>query len=226
LSDVMGYCDPKWIGDYTYTAVLNYLSPPSPVVMSASVSDMAQPALLVWGHIRDGQVVLEPAFQVTTRPSLPSGPGPYSIEGRSEDGLTLFRLSFTPEEVADDPGHQKNFAFAVPLASATVARISTLRLSGPAGQAVLSAPAAGASSAQLSTGARPDSVQVRRIAGGVGLRWNARAHPVIMVRDPETGEVLSFARGGDVRLATHKDEVELLLSDGVRSRAKRMIVAR
>jgi hypothetical protein len=47
-----------------------------------------------------------------------------------------------------------------------------------------------------------------------------------MVRDPETGEVLSFARGGDVRLATPKDEVELLLSDGVRSRVKRMTVAR
>jgi hypothetical protein len=226
LSDVMGYCDPKWIGDYTYTAVLNYLSPSSPVVMSASVSETIQPALLVWGHIRDGQIVLEPAFQVTTRPSLPSGPGPYTIEGRSEDGLTLFRLSFTPEEVADDPGHQKNFAFAVPLPSATIARVSTLRLSGPAGQAVLSAPAAGAAGAQLSTGARPDSVQVRRVIGGVRLRWNARAHPVIMVRDPETGEVLSFARGGDVRLATHKDEVELLLSDGVRSRVKRMTVAR
>jgi hypothetical protein len=226
LSDIMGYCDPKWIGDYSYKAVLNYLSPPSPVVMSASGSEVVQPTLLVWGHIRDGQIVLEPAFQVTTRPSLPGGPGSYSIEGRSEDGLTLFRFSFTPDEVADDPRHQKNFAFAMPLPSATVARISTLRLSGPAGQAVLSTRVAAASGAQLNTGARADSVEVRRVTGGLGLRWNSRAHPVIMVRDPETGEVLSFARGGDVRLSTHKDEVELLLSDGVRSRAKRMIVAR
>ena len=33
-SDIMGYCDPKWIGAYTYTAVMNYLisPPPAPVM--------------------------------------------------------------------------------------------------------------------------------------------------------------------------------------------------
>jgi hypothetical protein len=39
-----------------------------------------------------------------------------------------------------------------------------------------------------------------------------------MVRDPETGEILSFARGGSVNVATRKHRVELVLSNGVQSK--------
>jgi hypothetical protein len=42
-----------------------------------------------------------------------------------------------------------------------------------------------------------------------------------MVRDPQTGEVLSFAGGGQVEVATSKAEVDLLLSSGVRSQLRR-----
>jgi hypothetical protein len=56
------------------------------------------------------------------------------------------------------------------------------------------------------------------------VRWDARAHPMIMVRDPRTAQVLSFARGGNVELSTFKQEVELILSDGVRSQTQRMRV--
>ena len=93
-SDIMGYCDPKWISDYTYKAVLNYLSPASPIVMSAAVSQAIQPCLLVWGHIEDGELVLEPAFQVNTRPSLPDRAGPYSVSGagRRRDNSLLALL--------------------------------------------------------------------------------------------------------------------------------------
>jgi hypothetical protein len=229
-SDIMGYCDPKWIGDYTYKAILNYLSPAAPIVfgagMSTAVSGVAQPSLLIWGHIKDGEMVLEPAFQVITRPKLPQRPGPYSIEAKAADGTTLLNLSFAPDEVADAPGNHKNFVFAVPLPSASVARISTLRLSGLGRQAVISAATADTSSAaRVNASARSDSVSVRRSAGGrVGLRWNARAHPMVMVRDPETGEILSLARGGDVQLSTSKGAVDLVLSDGLRSRVKRVSV--
>jgi hypothetical protein len=46
-----------------------------------------------------------------------------------------------------------------------------------------------------------------------------------MVRDAATGEVLSFARGGSVVLHTPAAELELVLSDGVRSTASRIRVA-
>jgi reprolysin-like metallo-peptidase family M12B len=213
-ADVMSYCDPRWISDYTYGAVLNYLSPPAPVVMSQSA---VQPCLLVWGHIRDGEMVLEPAFQVSTRPSLPGRAGPYSIEARAGDGTSLFALSFAPHEVADVSGSQQNFAFAIPLPAAKAARLSSLRLSGQGRQAV----------AQVEAGVQPDSVQLTRVPGGrLGLRWNVKAHPMVMVRDAETGQVLSFARGGKVELPNSKQQVDLIMSNGVKSRIKRVRVGR
>ena len=41
---------------------------------------------------------------------------------------------------------------------------------------------------------------------------------MILVRDPDTGEVLSFARGGRAEVRTSKRSLDLLVSDGVRSR--------
>jgi hypothetical protein len=227
-TDIMGYCDPKWIGAYNYTAVMNYLSPAAPVItgagVSAAISNAVQPVLLIWGHITDREMVLEPAFQVTTRPKLPLRAGPYTVEAKAADGTTLLNLSFEAKEVADAPGNHKNFVFAVPLSSANVDRISTLRLSGQGRQAMITrAVAQAAAGAQLNAGRAADSVEVRRVAGGdVRLRWNARATPMIMVRDASTGEVLSLARGGDVTLSTIQNDVELVLSDGVKSRVKRV----
>jgi hypothetical protein len=56
------------------------------------------------------------------------------------------------------------------------------------------------------------------------VRWDSRRHPMVMVRDSETGEVLSFAQGGEVELATTKGQIDLLASSGVRSQLKRVRV--
>jgi hypothetical protein len=223
-SDIMGYCDPKWISEYTYSAVLNYFGTVSPMVQGNAVSTAVQPCLLVWGHIRNGEPVLEPAFQVNTRPSLPSRAGPYSLEGRASDGSPVFSLSFAPSEIADAPGNQQNFVFAVPLPAARASRLTSLHLSGSGRPAILAAATSvtgGQAAAQSETG------ELRRVgASRVSLRWDARAHPMIMVLDTETGEVLSLARGGDAEFSTHKGQVDLVMSDGVQSRVKRVPVAR
>jgi hypothetical protein len=222
-TDIMGYCNPKWISEYTYSAVLNYLSPVGPMVQNNAGSTAVQPCLLVWGHIRNGEPVLEPAFQVNTRPSLPAKAGPYSLEGRASDGSSVFGLSFAPSEIADAPGSQQNFVFAVPLPAARASRLTSLHLSGRGRPAIL-APATAVTGAQAAV--QSDAVELRRSgAGNVSLRWDARAHPMIMVRDAQTGEVLSLARGGDAAFSTHKGQVDLVMSDGVKSRVKRVVVA-
>lgn len=227
LGDIMGYCDPKWIGDYTYKGVLNYLLSPAfgASVNAASVSQATQPCLLVWGHVRNGEVVLEPSFQVNTRPSLPRRAGPYRVEARAGDGSSLFAFSFAPSEIADAPGDQQNFVFAVPISDAAAARLTTLRLSGLGREAVRTAAPDPAANAQLRTGVKPLAAEARRVGGGqVGVQWDARAHPMVMIRDAETGEVLSFARGGSAQIPSFKREVDLVLSDGVKSRLKRVPV--
>jgi hypothetical protein len=65
-------------------------------------------------------------------------------------------------------------------------------------------------------------VRVERSAEGLALHWDPTVHPMIMIRDPETGQVLSFARGGEARVVTGKPAVELVVSDGLRSTAKRV----
>jgi hypothetical protein len=223
MSDIMGYCDPKWIGDYTYKAVMSYLiSPPPAPVVSAELRQAEQPCLLVWGHIRNGELVLEPAFRVNTRPRMPRRSGPYSVDATAEDGSKLFSLSFAPSQIADAPGEHQSFVFAVPLSSTQAGRLETLRLSGPGGEKLRSRAAP--VGPRISATTTP--VQVRRVPGGkVGVRWDARQHPMVMVRDAQTGEVLSFARGGSVDLVTQNRKLDLVFSDGVQSQVKRVAVS-
>lgn len=224
-SDIMGYCDPKWIGAYTYSAVMNYLISPPPAPMISASSQAVQPSLLVWGHIRNGVMVLEPALQVMTRPSLPSRPGPFTLEAKADDGSPLFRLSFTPSEIADAPGGGQSFVFAVPLAAAQASRLASLRLAGQGREVMRTRSPAAALSPRFSVAGNAEPAQVRRAAGGkVRIRWDAGVYPMVMVRDPQSGEILSFARGGSVEIAGGNGEVDLVLSDGVRSSVKRVSV--
>jgi hypothetical protein len=216
LSDIMGYCPSKWIGDYSYRGVMDYRQA-HPLMISGGAGQGPQPSILVSGRIRDGELMLDPAFQVRTLPRLPGRPGPYSIQGQDLNGSNLFDLSFAPSEVADLPMKEAHFVFAVPLAPARAARLSRLRLAGQGREVVR----------QSVPGPTTDSLEVRRAGGNwVSVRWNATTHSVVMLRDPETGRVLSLARGGEARILTSKTELDVVLSDGVRSKQRRVRVIR
>lgn len=219
LPDIMGYCEDPWISDYTYRAVLAYRAAGGAESPSEVPAARAETSLLIWGRIENGRPVLEPAFELLTRPSLPREPGPYTVEGIASDGSRVFHLSFDATAVADGARSAKHFAFAVPLRSAPSARLGRLRLSGPTGTADLVRVEA---AADPTAAARP--MQARRSFRGARLSWDASRHPVIMVRDPDTGEVLSFARGGEAELVTGRAALDLIVSDGVGSRRLRLPV--
>ena len=216
--DIMGYCfqDP-WISDYNYQAVMGFRATSTG---AARVAGTPQASLLVWGRIVDGRPVLEPAFEIVTRPSLPRRPGPYTVTGTATDGSRLFSLSFAAAMAADDARGSGHFAFAVPLDRASAVRLAELRLSGPGGIVTQAGKAAG-----LRMGATVTPV-ARREGQSVVIQWNASVHPTIMVRDPETGELLSFARGGQARLLTNRNELDLVFSDGVKSQRVRLAISR
>jgi hypothetical protein len=217
--DIMGYCAGPWISDYIYTRVLGYRGNLS---ATAAPTSAAQPSLLVWGRIENGRPVLEPAFQIVTRPALPAKPGPYSISGIASDGTSLFNLSFDALQVADDPKGSKHFAFAVPIDPARAAQLASLRIAAPGGVGAAMAP----SMTVVRQKTASDSIAVRREADAVALEWNAAAHPMLMVRDPATGQVLSFGRGGKVRVRTSKPDVDVEVSDGLRSHRVRLAINR
>jgi hypothetical protein len=217
-ADLMGYCNNEWISDYTYKAVLNYRSAQPDV--ATSFAQAMQPCLLVSGRIVDGQPVLEPAFQIVTRPSLPASTGPYQVEGRALDGSRLFGVSFTPAQVADDPRGGEYFAFALPLQPDRAARLDAIRLTAP-GRPPVSLRAAPAAAR-----AAPDVRIVRLAPDRVSLRWDAAAHPMLLIRDPATGQVLSFARGGQAEVTTGRGDLDVQLSNGVAGRSVRVPVPR
>jgi len=72
----------------------------------------------------------------------------------------------------------------------------------------------------------PDVRSTRLGPGRVVLRWNAATHPMLMVRDPTTGQVMAFGRGGQAELATDRTDLDVQLSAGVGGWSVRVAVPR
>jgi hypothetical protein len=215
--DIMGYCSNDWISDYTYSGVLSHIATRFSV---AGISSGARrPMLLVWGRVRAGVIELEPAFEFDGAPRPPSNSGRYRLEGFRANGSRLFSYAFEPESVADSPDGEAHFAFTLPLAGD---RPASLRVTGPGGQAFASTKAGipGAPGLQQGAAARVQSLGADRVE----LRWDRTQFPMVLVRDPATGQILSFARGGDATIRTFARELDLVYSDGVRSSRARVAV--
>jgi hypothetical protein len=206
LRDLMSYCDPAWISDYTYKAIMNFRAA-NPMVSAAQVG-ASERGLLVWGRLDRGRLVLEPGFEVNAPASLPTRGGPHRIEGFGARGETLFALSFSGDRVADsaDPT-EETFAFVIPMSQLQGVELDRLRLS-TAGRQV---------ERQRSTSVGAAPTAVRMASGRVRVSWNAASAPAALVRDARTGRIVSIARGGALDLQTASDDLEITLSDGVRS---------
>ncbi|MEO7039695.1 MAG: hypothetical protein ABI446_09620 [Gemmatimonadaceae bacterium] len=224
-AEVMSYCHPQWISDYTYTGVYNWrVGHPS----SASyVGAELEPCIIVWGRIVNGKVELEPSFQALTHASLPERRGAYALSARDANGAPLFSLSFDGDSVTDAPNAGRSFAYAIPLARAARSIVSIV-LAGPHGSAERHASIP----AQSSSGIAADRVAAvatptvaRRIGGAASITWDAKRYPLVVVRNAKTGEVLSLARGGATNVSTGANDLELTMSDGVQSTVLRTHVA-
>ena len=72
LYDLMSYCSPKWISDYTYEGAQAFLEtyPPKPL-------GLPQEGLLFTGRIQNGEVVLNPPLRLKAAPE--GEPSPYRL---------------------------------------------------------------------------------------------------------------------------------------------------
>ena len=197
--DVMSYCSPEWVSDYTYEGILNYRGS-SP---AASVSGSVQPALMVWGRTEGAKLVLEPSFMTETRPVLPSRNGRYRVEGLDASGAIVFSLSFEPERISLENADVGQFGFAVPMSAATAAKIVSMRLAGNGGEVRLTASGSGAPAISASV---VSSEKVR-------LTWDSSRFPMLVIRDPDTKEILAFARGGDTNIRSRKRALDVTASN-------------
>jgi len=130
--DVMSYCGPGWISDYSFSKALRYR-----VSTGADAGASPSRVILLWGGVDgDGKPFLEPAFLVDAAPVLPRLRGDYEIKGHDQEGEELFSLSFGMPEVAHRAGGSE-FAFALPVHSVLVDALAHITLAGPAGRAAL-----------------------------------------------------------------------------------------
>lgn len=216
--DLMSYCGPEWITHYTYRGIMDFRHAFDWSKGSASAAP--EPVLVVWGTVRGGEVVLEPAFEVDAPPSLPRRTGAYRLQAEDAAGGALLSLSFDALEVQDAAPGERHFAFAIPRRMLPMDRVAALRLTGPGGRSarVARTPARG--------GFAPAAPRfsAERAGGRVALKWERAEHPMVLVREAATGQVLSFARGGGVDVHTDAAELELLFSDGVRTAGRRVRV--
>lgn len=138
--DLMSYCYPQWISDYSFTAMLEYRldeAAGARIPGSGRAADSGAgrgDMLLIWGGVQDGELRLEPAFVRTTSPSLPPRPGRYLLSGVDGSGRQLFSLRFEPTEV-DERNHA--FTYALPFEPAWAEALDRLTLSGPEGSVSL-----------------------------------------------------------------------------------------
>jgi hypothetical protein len=132
--------------------------------------------------------------------------------------------------VADAEGDERHFTFAIPLGRMGGAAPAQLRVRGRDGSALRQSAVALRAGDAVSGQAfqrmqEPAAPRASRVASeAVGLAWDARSYPMALVRDAATGQILSFARGGDVRLVSGARDLDVTFSDGVRSRRERVAV--
>lgn len=213
-TDIMGYCSNQWVSDYVYKSVASFrASSAFDVATAASVANPPKQGLLVWGHIEGGKLILEPAFRVPYTGRAVE-PGPYVWEGKDAHGSVLSRVAFQAYDVEDLPYRSvQHFAFVVPMESAAMDALESIRVMKGASELALrqavSAEQARAALSYLRVAGLPQRKAL--------VEWDSITAPMVMLRDAQTGEVRGFLRGGSGEVENAPAEMELQLSDGVRS---------
>ena len=134
--DLMSYCHPQWISDYNFKKALEYRiqAETRPTALAARDGFRGR-RLLLWGHVSaEGELRLDPAFTLDAPAKLPSGSGPYRVEGIASDGASAFALDFGMEKISEGGG---SFLFLVPFAEDRLASLERVVLSGPKGSTAL-----------------------------------------------------------------------------------------
>jgi hypothetical protein len=154
---------------------------------------------------------------------LPEGNGPFILEALDAAGTVLSTWSF--QGIITGEETQRHFTFALPTASLPTDRMAALRLRTDSRVLALREMSGGGTGgpagAPALTGAEAE-LQVLRSGSRTELRWDAAGVPLLVVRDPASGEILSLARYGRVEVVAPGGELELILSDGIRSRTVRI----
>ena len=214
--DIMSYCDPSWISDYTFKSVLDYRMAEGYVVKQAAASSsMLAPesgkVLLIQGEINSSGARLAPVFEVAAEPQLPAA-GEYVLQGLAADGSVILRVPFRAYEMADVDALVFGFSFSVPVPERALARLQVLENSRVLTEQVLQLGAQAVATPRVS-----------RQGNIITVQWG-QGFERLMVRDVTTGVVLAQDTTGRVDVISDSRELELIFSRGLTSVQQRVVI--
>jgi hypothetical protein len=157
-----------------------------------------------------GAFGLGPAWHLPAASCPASGaPGPLALVALGARGAVLASVPVTLAAVADGPPGTAGASARLRLRPRDLERLRALELRE--GGKVL------ARREPKGTGG-PERASARRRGRALVVRWDERAWPFALVRDARTGTVLASAIRGRALITSQADQIELVLSDGVRGR--------
>ncbi|MEZ4585666.1 MAG: Ig-like domain-containing protein [Gemmatimonadales bacterium] len=181
IGDLMGYCSPQWVSDYTWDAIRQWRQASGPIT-----GPPAGRMVVVTGRIGgDGAPTIDPGF-VTEGPLLPESRGA-TVRVRLLDGSGRTLAERWERAVRQEVGEITTFTALVPVSRATETEIASVVVES-SGRAAVSPLG----------GDRPVvAIRTRRMtAGRTELRWDPDRAGRVLIRDAATGRVLGFGAGG------------------------------
>jgi hypothetical protein len=133
VKDVMSYCNPKWISDYTYrelyTAQVQYGADVA-YSMTAQSADAGQPqrSLLVRANVRPDGAELLPAYVLSLPAAKPAAGGEYSVVVLGQNDEVLAQAPVRAYEAGEKEEIQvSGISAVIPLPDQPVAKVRLLK---------------------------------------------------------------------------------------------------
>jgi hypothetical protein len=229
-TDLMGYCGNQWVSDFTWRGAFQYRAgTPNAIVAAANATAAHRGGLLVWGEMRDGRVTLEPSFFVpdhSVRPTDdPVADRTMRVEAVDADGRVMASALVPAPRVDHANGEVHQFATVLPLSAEQHERLASVRASDVRSPLIGNTRRRNAvadAQAGIARELGGASALVRR-GRAADLTWTDARVSGALVRDAATGQVLSIMRASGGRVQLPSGNVDVIFSDGVRSRVQRIV---
>lgn len=236
-TDLMGYCGNQWISSYNWTAMLNYRRNTNALVApasSAASGNAAGDRLLVWGTLSAQGVQVEPTFLLTAAGSgdnvgvddpVLDATRAVRIEALAANGQVLASKIANASEIDHVTDGTRSFAATLTLSAEQQTQLHSVRVRDVRATSVQGSRQRSVEAAVASAqGTRAPTVLTssRTGAAQVQLNWNSNAYPRAMLRSASTGRIIGFLNSATNTFTWRGGDVDVVLSDGVRSRVERM----
>lgn len=126
--DVMSYCNPKWISDYTYRKLLNAQTKSEISAMSLTAGQTAEQGLLVRAEITGDRVELKPAYVLPGPFNQMPAEGDYLVQVMDSGGTVLNETAVQAYKAAtEDDSDVSGINTIIPLSDSSAASFRLMK---------------------------------------------------------------------------------------------------